>query len=236
MGSNKKSRTLQNGFYYHIYNRGNRRDNLAWDEEDKNYFAEVLYELFAHHKDESLFDYNLMDNHYHMTVLVNNSKDFIGLMRSFGIRTAKYYNKKYKSVGHLCQGKYHFKEVDSVLYLLSLSRYISSNHLSLKEIITEDDFLNYPWSSLGTYCGADPNKLPRLNSLLKTDLIMEYFNFDPAQYLKYVKDGNLFREVSPKFRERLEKDALTIISKQLSFPDFNIRDSKLGYPHLRGDL
>ena len=60
-----------------------------------------------------------------------------------------YFNRKYKRVGPLFQGRYKAVFIHSVEYLLDLSRYI---HLNPFYIINKNQkLISYPWSSYIVY-------------------------------------------------------------------------------------
>ena len=89
---------------YHITSRGNERRNIFGNDHDRNFFIKILKEsLNRYHV--ILYSYILMSNHFYLlleTPLVNISE----FMRQFNIIYTSYYNRKYKRVGHLFQGRY----------------------------------------------------------------------------------------------------------------------------------
>jgi len=74
-----------------------------------------------------------MSNHFYLlleTPLVNISE----FMRQFNIIYTSYYNRKYKRVGHLFQGRYKSILVQKDNYLHILSRYIHFNPVRVVKI------------------------------------------------------------------------------------------------------
>ena len=64
-----------------------------------------------------------MDNHYH--ILIETSLENLSLfMRQVNSNYAIYFNKRYKRVGHLWQGRYKSWYIISDDYLYSLFKYI----------------------------------------------------------------------------------------------------------------
>ena len=65
---------LEHGKYYHIYNRGNNRENIFVEERNYPYFLK----LYAQHifPVADTFAYCLMRNHFHLLVHI---KDLSGL-------------------------------------------------------------------------------------------------------------------------------------------------------------
>jgi putative transposase len=57
---------LQPGCYYHIYNRGNNRENIFFEKENYSYFLKLYFKHI-----ESIADtyvYGLLQNHFHFLV------------------------------------------------------------------------------------------------------------------------------------------------------------------------
>lgn len=86
-----------------------------------------------------------------------------------------YFNKKYEQVGHLFQGIYKAKLVDSDAYLTTLSAYIHLNPAS--------DF-DYPYSSLQDYLGL------RAGQICDKDTILGVFQNDSGEYRKFIESYN----------------------------------------------
>ena len=117
---------------YHITSRGNERRNIFGNDHDRNFFIKTLKEsLNRYHV--ILYSYILMSNHFYLlleTPLVNISE----FMRQFNIIYTSYYNRKYKRVGHLFQGRYKSILVQKDDYLHILSRYIHLNPVRVVKI------------------------------------------------------------------------------------------------------
>lgn len=70
---------IQNGNYYHIYNRGNNRENIFINENDYHHFLN-LYAIFIDPVAET-FAWCLMKNHFHFLVRIKE-KEEIGYLDS----------------------------------------------------------------------------------------------------------------------------------------------------------
>lgn len=68
---------LEHGQYYHIYNRGNNRENLFVEERNYLYFLK----LYGQHIEPvaSTFAYCLLPNHFHILVQIKEVEDLTGL-------------------------------------------------------------------------------------------------------------------------------------------------------------
>jgi REP element-mobilizing transposase RayT len=135
------------GSDYHIYNRGNHREPVFRDNEDRRYFLSKLDEYCAR-DNIVLLAYCLMDNHFHLLVRQQGAVTVEHMMRSlkasFVIRT----NKKYGLVGHLFQGRYQSKFIKNENHLAVASRYIHRNPAAFTDMRT------YRWSSYRNYLGS----------------------------------------------------------------------------------
>jgi len=91
----------------------------------------------------ALHNYSQMGNHYHLLLEIiqpNLSK----FMRQLNMNYAIYFNKKYKRVGHLWQGRFKSWYVTDEAYLYTLIRYIEQNPLKAKIV---KDLGEYPYCS-----------------------------------------------------------------------------------------
>ena len=93
----------KNALYY-ITSRGNERKNIFKNDHDRDFFVKTLQESLSTYQ-VILYSYVFMSNHFHFlleTPLANISE----FMRQFNITYTSYYNRKYKRVGYLFQGRY----------------------------------------------------------------------------------------------------------------------------------
>lgn len=145
-----------------------------------------LYTLNNFFNKINLVSYVLMPNHFHLELQQVGKKDIEIFMRSLITKYTIYFNRKYKRVGHLFQGRYKAALILGEEYLVHLSRYI---HLNPLELITKEQRLeSYPWSSYSAY----------INNLqinwLKKDFILSSFIKDQKSYKKFVEDHNKAEE------------------------------------------
>jgi REP element-mobilizing transposase RayT len=118
------------GALYHVTSRGNERKAIFRDEEDRRTFLEILtsinqrYHWLCH-------AYCLMDNHYHLVVETPDGNLSKGMRQLNGVYTQTF-NKKYRRVGHLFQGRYKAILVEKESYFLEVCRYVVLNPLRVK--------------------------------------------------------------------------------------------------------
>jgi len=120
----RKLRIEKIGFY-HIVNRGVARNNIYVDDNDFIKFLEILQEASQEYQFE-IFSYCLMSNHYHL-LLKTTDLNLSILMQKINSRYSIYFNKKYKRVGPLWQGRFKSWFVYDEVYLQTLIRYIEFN-------------------------------------------------------------------------------------------------------------
>jgi len=124
--------------YYHIIDRGVERREVFLDSLDYEYFLELLCNMLDGYN-IILHNYSLMPNHYHLLIQTfsNNLSKF---MRQLNMHYAIYFNKKYKRVGHLWQGRFKSQLVSDEAYLYTLILYIEKNPLKAKIVKKLEDY------------------------------------------------------------------------------------------------
>ncbi|MBF2708973.1 hypothetical protein [Flavobacterium soyangense] len=180
---------LENGKYYHIYNRGNNGIDLFFDVENYNHFLR-LYEKYIDPIAET-FAWCLMKNHFHILVYIKEtneidttkleysstekpkmlsaSKQFSNLFNAYTLAM----NKRYNRTGSLFEKNFKRKVVASENYFQKLIFYIHNNPVHHK--FTEN-ILEYPWTSYGTIISTKQTKLQR-NRVIESFHDLENFKY-----------------------------------------------------------
>lgn len=142
---------LKENCFYHIYNRGNNRENLFLEERNYQYFLK----LYSHHifPIADTYAYCLMRNHFHLLIRIqlkkstslpiDYSKQFSNLFNAY-TRTI---NNTYHRTGSLFERPFKRILVDSDSYFTHLVSYIHRNPQKHGFI---DDFRDYTYSSYHT--------------------------------------------------------------------------------------
>jgi REP element-mobilizing transposase RayT len=156
----RKLRIEFEGALYHVITRGNKKQRIFLDKEDKERFLKKLLE-YKNRYNFVLYAYALMDNHVHLlieTQKIGLSKIMQGLLQSH----TQWHNRKYTTVGHLFQGRYRAILCDKDDYLLLLVRYIHLNpfRAGIKGL------KKYPWTSHGLYLKGEKNELVNIEFVL----------------------------------------------------------------------
>jgi REP element-mobilizing transposase RayT len=91
------------GAVYHITSRGNAKQNIYLDEEDKRNFLEVL-SLVVERFNWLCHAYCLMENHYHLIIESLEGNLSRGMRQLNDVYTQRF-NRRHERIGHLFQGR-----------------------------------------------------------------------------------------------------------------------------------
>lgn len=136
------------GALYHITSRGDRREDIYLDDEDRERFLEVFAEVCERHQ-WGCHAYCLMSNHYHLLVETREATLSKGMRQLNGVFTQRF-NRRHHRVGYVFQGRYKAILVDKDSYLLELARYIVLNPVRAGMRRSARD---WPWSSYRATAG-----------------------------------------------------------------------------------
>lgn len=139
------------GAFYHVLNRGQRREPIVQEEPDRERFVSDLAKL-AQQYGVRIHGYCLMTNHYHL-ILETPQANLSQAVQWLNVAYATYYNRRHRLCGHLFQGRFKALLLDSGRYLEAVSRYI---HLNPVRAGIVADARRYPWSSCRYFVGRDP--------------------------------------------------------------------------------
>ncbi len=145
----RKPREKNTEAIYHIICRSISETMLFRDDEDKDYYLELL-KLNSSKYNCSVYGYCLMSNHLHIH-LDPKGYDISSFMHSINTSYVIYFNKKYDRHGHLFQDRFQSKIVNSDGYNLVLSAYIHNNPKDIEGYIGREE--EYKYSSYGIYLG-----------------------------------------------------------------------------------
>ncbi len=169
---------------YHITSRGDRREDIYEDDEDRITFLSILGNVVADYN-WLCHGYCLMSNHYHLIIETLDSNLSKGMRQLNGVFTQTT-NRRHKRTGHLFQGRYKAILVDKESYLLELARYVVLNPVRAKGMVRIID--DWPWSS---YLGMI-NKV-NAEDWLTTDWVLSQFGANRVQainrYQQFVLEG-----------------------------------------------
>ena len=113
---------------YHIINRGNMRMQIFDDQDDYEYFLELL-KKGSKKEHISIHAYCLLPNHFHLLLSPTYEGSLSRMMQWVMTSHVRYYHKKNKTSGHVWQGRYKSFIVEKESYYISLMHYIEANAL-----------------------------------------------------------------------------------------------------------
>jgi len=153
------------GAIYHVLSRGNGRQDIFLDDDDRFAFLDLLQSLADRYEIE-VYAYVLMGNHYHL-LLKTQEPNLSRGMQWLGTAYTRGFHLRHHTSGHLFQGRFKSFLVENCAYLLQLSLYIHRNPIRAKIVPRLAD---YAWSSYRYY--AYKKKAPKW---LDTGLILGQF-------------------------------------------------------------
>ncbi|MFH1098720.1 MAG: transposase [Candidatus Uhrbacteria bacterium] len=182
--------TFAPGEYYHIYNRGNRKQDIFRSNDDRARFLLPLLLLqqpnpmvqasrtVCRFVQNSILDipdmsrrlvelvaFVLMPNHFHCIVREVKADGISKYMQRLLISYTKYFNARHEQVGHVFQGPFQAVHIEDDNQLLYCSAYIHRNPRELDG--WRDREHEYPWSSYQDYIGAN-----RWGVLLQPNIVL----------------------------------------------------------------
>ncbi|RLC30652.1 MAG: transposase [Deltaproteobacteria bacterium] len=130
------------GAWYHVMNRGRRKEEVFTERKDYIQFIEILKET-AELFNMKIAAYCMMPNHYHLLLQTPDGNLSRGMRHINGVYTQRF-NRVHKYDGQLFRGRYKSILIEADEYLLQLLRYIHKNPLRAGLI---KDLNEYEWSS-----------------------------------------------------------------------------------------
>ena len=179
---------MEPGNFYHIYNRGNNKENIFFEEKNYYYFLKKFDEYLSAFSD--VYAYCLMPNHFHFLIKIKETSDKTSevsktsevftasyktsevlnqrgskkltplekAFKDFFISYAKSINRQYSRTGSLFQAKFKKKKIENDGYFTSIIQYIHANPVSAKLCST---YHAYRYSSYNAIIGNAKTKIKK---------------------------------------------------------------------------
>ncbi|WP_312195712.1 hypothetical protein [Epilithonimonas vandammei] len=172
---------LEFGHFYHIYNRGNNKDDIFFEEDNYRYFLKLLLKYISPISD--VYAYCLLKNHFHLLIRIKSEQEintsdfkFSTIEESKSIDPSKQFshffnaytqaiNKCYNRTGSLLEKPFKRKRITEESYLKQVILYIHNN--PVKHGLT-NNVKDYKWSSYNSILSSK-------NSKLKRKEVLDYF-------------------------------------------------------------
>jgi REP element-mobilizing transposase RayT len=158
----RKLRVEYPGAIYHAMNRGDRREPIFLDDNDRHLFLKTLSQTCA----KALWQVHalcLMPNHFHLVVETPRANLVAGMKWFLGTYTSRF-NRRHKLFGHLFSGRYKALIVDGSGngYLRTVCEYVHLNPARAKLLAADRPLRHYCWSSYRDYLKKPARRPPWL--------------------------------------------------------------------------
>ena len=201
---------------YHICVRGNNKQDIFLDNEDREEYLKRVRNYEERYKMQ-IYAYCLMTNHVHL-LIYDNDQDISKFMQGLSLSYVIYFNKKYGRTGHLFQDRFTSVMIKNDMQLMYVSRYIHLNPVRAKMVNRAKD---YKWSSYSSYeTGKDRR------NIVSCAFLLGYFSTNEAEarflYRKYI-NGNVNDEIEEEIATT-EEDGVLINKKRVGLARVTQKD------------
>jgi putative transposase len=138
---------------HHVTQRGNRREQVFFTDDDRRAYLGWLEEYAGKHGVD-LLAYCLMTNHVHLVAVPAAEDSLHKALKPLHMRYAQRINRARGWSGHLWQGRFFSSALDDD-YFWAAIRYVERNPVRAAMVERAE---SYRWSSAAAHCGvrADP--------------------------------------------------------------------------------
>jgi len=158
----RRPRLFAPGLLYHVIVRGNQRRKTFRCDHDYKAYLDRLEKYRAKFRIR-VYAFCLMPNHVHL-LLESGSTPLGKFMQGLQESYTQYFNRSYRKVGHLFQGRYKAIICDKDKYLLALIRYIHLNPVRAGLAKRPE---SYPYNGHGSYLISGTAKIIDAGPILK---------------------------------------------------------------------
>lgn len=150
------------GVPYHVTQRGNRRQQTFFCDDDYVLYRDLLGQA-ARRAGTEVWSYCLMPNHVHLIVVPSHED---GLRMTFADAHRRYtgfVNARQRWTGHLWQGRYGAVPMDDT-HLMAAARYVAFNPVRARLV---EKAHQWPWSSVRAHRAERDDQLVQVAPLLE---------------------------------------------------------------------
>ena len=145
----RERRIEYEGAVYHVMARGDRREDIVWNDADRKRFEETLKEV-VERSGWVVLAWTLMSNHYHL-LFKTPEPNLVAGMTWFQNTWTRRFNTYHGLWGHLFGGRYKAIPVEEGDYVTRLIHYIHLNPVRAGIVDRKKGIESHPWSTLSDY-------------------------------------------------------------------------------------
>jgi REP element-mobilizing transposase RayT len=168
------------GLTYHVTTHGVDGLPLFRDPEDRDVAVSLLAEEVELSK-WICVEYAIMTTHYHVVLTLTNLSLSSGFQR-LNARYAQYYNGRYGRRGHVFEGRFRDKMIETDAHRLEVVRYVARNPTRANMCRLPQ---HYPWSAYGSIIGFAP-----ADPVIDIRAALEPFDGSRSAYRRFVEESD----------------------------------------------
>ena len=154
------ARVCAAGYPHHITQRGNNKEKVFFDDEDRRLYLDIL-QRYKNKYGIKILAYCLMGNHVHILVVPGQEMGLARAMGGTNLVYTQHVNRKYNRSGRLWQNRFFSSVVEEEPYLWAVMRYMEQNPVRAKLVKKAEE---YRWSSARAHVlGVGDDVLSREN-------------------------------------------------------------------------
>ena len=177
------ARTVFAGVPHHVTQRGNRREDVFFNDDHRVQYLEWLEEYCQRYYVDVLA-YCLMTNHVHLVLVPRTETGLQQVLKPLHMRYAQRLNRERGWKGHVWQGRYFSSPLDE-RYTWAAIRYAERNPVRAEMVKKAE---TYPWSSAAAHCGL------RTDSVLTTDVSWQKQFHSIENWSSWLAEGEKMEE------------------------------------------
>ncbi|MEW6586277.1 MAG: transposase [Nitrospirota bacterium] len=185
------ARVCAKGYPHHITQRGNNKEQVFFDDEDRRFYLEVLRRYRNKHGIHILA-YCLMGNHVHILGVPEKETSLAKGIGGPNLIYTQYINRKHNRSGRLWQNRFFSSVVEEEPYLWAAMKYIEQNPVRAKIVKKAEE---YQWSSARAHVIG-----------MKDDLLSEDSWFSDKEMREY---GKLLRQQNEEMNTAIRRATST---------------------------
>lgn len=169
----RNSRVVAAGYPHHVTQRGNNREPVFFDDDDRWTYLNLLSHYTRKYQVE-IWAYCLMTNHIHLLVVPQKPAGLSSGVGLVNMTYTQYLNRKHQRTGRIWQNRFFSSVVDSEQYVWAVARYIENNPVAAGLVACAEE---YQWSSARHHLQSQPDPILAVPSWLKDEERVPYRAF-----------------------------------------------------------